>query len=51
VPRQEVPASVEIITKPRKQPNEGLRMAEAPSYTIKRYKLEYWYDDDETRKK
>ncbi|MCE9644880.1 MAG: polysaccharide biosynthesis tyrosine autokinase [Chloroflexi bacterium] len=51
MPQQEVPASVEIITKPRKQPNEGLRMAEAPSYTIKRYKLEYWYDDDETRKK
>ena len=42
---QNIPATLDIITKPINR-NEGLHAAEAPSYVIQKYQLEYWYDDE-----
>jgi polysaccharide biosynthesis transport protein len=47
-PPKDIPATHDIITKPRKQKNEA-RMAEAPSYVIRQQRLEYWYDDEENK--
>jgi len=46
-PPSQPPASLEIITKPRKKKSE-LRMLEAPTYVIQKHQLEYWYDDEES---
>jgi hypothetical protein len=49
-PSRDVPADVDIITKPRKR-RDGLRMAEDPTYVIQKHQLEYWYDDEESGKR
>ena len=44
---KDVPATLDVITRPRKR-REVLRMVEeAPSYVIQKQQLEYWYDDEE----
>jgi succinoglycan biosynthesis transport protein ExoP len=49
-PPRDIPATVDIITKPRKR-RDGLRMAEEPTYVIQKHRLEYWYDDEESGKR
>jgi capsular exopolysaccharide synthesis family protein len=48
-PPEDIPATLDIITKPRKR-RETLNMTEASSYVIQKYQLEYWYDDEENKK-
>lgn len=43
-PIKDVPATVNVITQPKKQKNE-FRPNETSSYIIQKHKLEYWYDE------
>jgi hypothetical protein len=45
-PPKDIPATLDIITKPRKR-KETIYMAETPSYVIQKHYLEYWYDNGE----
>jgi len=44
-PLKDVPASRNVITKPKKQNNSEFRPSEEPSYIIQKQQLVYWYDD------
>jgi hypothetical protein len=46
MPPNNAPATLDIITKPRKR-NEGLRVTEEATYVIQKHHLEYWYDDED----
>jgi hypothetical protein len=44
---KDIPATLDVITKPRKR-KETIHIAETPSYVIQKHYLEYWYDKGES---